>query len=82
MKEALVFLTNILKDKDIVVLGLSGGPDSMCLLDILRHLNKDITIIDANKRLITDQIKCVNINVGILNLQNEKFMNFAKKKIE
>ena len=35
---------------------------------------KDITIIDANKRLITDQIKCVNINVGILNLQNETIL--------
>jgi hypothetical protein len=35
---------------------------------------KDITIIDANKRLITEQIKCVNINVGILNLQNETIL--------
>ena len=35
---------------------------------------KDITIIDANKRLITHQIKSDNINVGIINLQNETIL--------
>ena len=35
---------------------------------------KDITIIDANKRLIIHQIKSDNINVGIINLQNESIL--------
>ena len=35
---------------------------------------KDITIIDANKRLIIHQIKSDNINVGIINLHNESIL--------
>ncbi len=70
MKEALVFLTNILKDKDIVVLGLSGGPDSMCLLDILRHLNKDITIIAVH----------INHNIRKESIKELEFINDYCKK--
>lgn len=48
MKETNAYLNSLLKDKDIVVIGLSGGPDSMCLLNILKNLKKDIKIICAH----------------------------------
>ena len=44
MQETIVYLNNLLKDNDKIVLGLSGGPDSMCLLNILLSLNKNIEI--------------------------------------
>ena len=33
MKETILYLDNLLKNDDVVVIGLSGGPDSMCLTD-------------------------------------------------
>lgn len=48
MKETIAYLKSILKDNDTVILGLSGGPDSMCLLNILENLNIDIKIICAH----------------------------------
>ena len=48
MEETIVYLKNLLKDNDTVVIGLSGGPDSMCLLNILLSLNKKINIICAH----------------------------------
>ena len=48
MEETIVYLKNLLKDNATVVIGLSGGPDSMCLLDILLNIDKDITIICAH----------------------------------
>ena len=48
MEETIVYLKNLLKDNDTVVIGLSGGPDSMCLLNILLSLNKEINIICAH----------------------------------
>ena len=48
MEETIVYLKNLLKDNDTVVIGLSGGPDSMCLLNILLSLNKNIEIICAH----------------------------------
>ena len=44
MKETIAYLNSLLKDDDTVVIGLSGGPDSMCLLNILLSLNKQIKI--------------------------------------
>ena len=48
MEETIVYLKNLLKDNNTVVIGLSGGPDSMCLLNILLSLNKKINIICAH----------------------------------
>ena len=48
MKETIAYLNSLLQDNDKVVIGLSGGPDSMCLLDILLSLNKKIDIICAH----------------------------------
>ena len=48
MKETIAYLKSLLKENDTIVIGLSGGPDSMCLLDIIRSLNKNIKIICAH----------------------------------
>ncbi len=48
MKNTIEYLNSLLKDEDTVVIGLSGGPDSMCLLDILLTLKVDINIICAH----------------------------------
>ena len=48
MKETIAYLNSLLKDDDTVVIGLSGGPDSMCLLNILLSLNKQIKIVCAH----------------------------------
>lgn len=52
MKEAITFLNKTLEKNDILVLGVSGGPDSMCLLHLL------ITLRDKyNLKLI-----CAHVN--------------------
>lgn len=48
MLETFKYLENLLVDGDTVVLGLSGGPDSMCLLDILLKIKKNINIVAAH----------------------------------
>ena len=64
MKETLAYLNSLLKDNDKVVVGLSGGPDSMCLLDILLSLNKKIEIICAH----------INHNIRKESAEEEKFV--------
>ena len=48
MKETVAYLNTILKNNDPIVIGLSGGSDSMCLLDILEHLKVRPKIICAH----------------------------------
>lgn len=48
MKETIAYLNSLLKKDDTIVIGLSGGPDSMCLLNIIMSLNKEINIICAH----------------------------------
>lgn len=48
MKESVAYLNSLLKNNDTLVIGLSGGPDSMCLLDLLLKLNKKLNIICAH----------------------------------
>ena len=37
-------LKDLIKDGDKIVLGVSGGPDSMCMLDMMRELNEEKNI--------------------------------------
>lgn len=50
MKNTLSFLKNTLKENAVVVLGLSGGPDSMCLFHVLLEFRKqyNLKIIGAH----------------------------------
>ena len=48
---------NMLSDCSNIVLGLSGGADSVCLLKVLKQ------IIDENELGIT--ITCIHVNHGI-----------------
>ena len=48
MKEAKEYLNNILSTDDCIVISLSGGPDSMCLLSLLLEIDKKIKIIAAH----------------------------------
>lgn len=59
MNETIAYLKSLLNRNDKIVIGLSGGPDSMCLLDILKSLNLELNIICAhinhNIRLESDE---------------------------
>ncbi len=46
----MAYLNKLLKNKDIIVVAISGGPDSMCLLELLGNIKKklDIKIIVAH----------------------------------
>ncbi len=50
MKRVLDYLNELLKDGDVIVLGCSGGPDSMILLKFLTDIrkNKNISIVCAH----------------------------------
>lgn len=50
MKEALLFIKKYINDNDTVVIGESGGPDSMCLLFLLMEYRKshNINIVAAH----------------------------------
>lgn len=71
MKETIAYLNNLLKDNDTIVIGLSGGPDSMCLLNVLLSINKKINII------------CAHINHNIREESKEELefvKNYCKNK--
>ena len=57
MKETIAYLKSLLKDGDTIVIGLSGGPDSMCLLDIIRSLNKSINVFSFGNQKNRDYKK-------------------------
>ena len=71
MKETIAYLKSKLKENDTLVLGLSGGPDSMCLLDILEKLPIKTNII------------CAHINHGIRKeskKEQEFILNYCSNK--
>ena len=73
MRETILYLKSILKENDTVVIGVSGGPDSMCLLSFL-----DEKIIGVKLNII---VAHVNHNVRIESASEEEFVKeFATSK--
>ena len=83
MKETVAYLNSLLKENDTVVVGLSGGPDSMCLLDVLLSLNKKINVICAhiNHNIRKESIKEVDFVKDYCKKRNVKVetITFDKK---
>lgn len=55
MKETFNYLKKLLKKDDVVVVATSGGPDSMCLLNVLNSLKTENNI----------KIICAHVNHGL-----------------
>lgn len=75
-KRVLKFIkdNNLIKSEEKVVLGVSGGPDSMCMLDILRNIKSD--------GLLNFEIIVAHINHQIReeSTDDEQFVeNYCKK---
>ena len=55
MKKVLDYLKELLNAKDTVIVATSGGPDSMCLLDLLLSLkdklNLNLIVAHVNHKL-------------------------------
>ena len=73
MQESICLLKKILKDGDAIVVGVSGGPDSMCLLSFL-----DVSVIGISLKII---VAHVNHNVRDTANKDEEFVRrFALEK--
>ncbi len=75
MEKAIKFLQNDigLKDNDVIVAGISGGPDSMALLHILLKIRKEINI----------KIVCAHVNHNVRKEsadEQEKLEKYCKQK--
>ncbi len=92
MKEAIIYLKSIFHKNDTVILGVSGGPDSMCLLDIVTKLKGvyDLKIICAHvnhnlreealeeKDLVEDYCKKNNIIFEYMKIEDYPNSKFSE----
>lgn len=82
---------NLIQDNDRIVIGVSGGPDSICLLDVLRKINKikfNIEVAHINHQIreeanddekyVQDYCKKNNINFHVKRIDVQKFANTNK----
>lgn len=67
MKEVSEYLCEKLKPNDVIVVGVSGGPDSMCLLELLFEWKKKLNLT----------IICAHVNHNIRK-ESEEEANFVK----
>ena len=68
MKDVLYFLDNLLKKNDTIIVACSGGPDSMCLLDV----------INSYKEAYGLNVICAHVNHG-LRIESDDEALFVKK---
>ena len=58
MKEVITFLNNLINKDDIIIVGTSGGPDSMCLLHLLTsNFSNKIICAHVNHNVRKEAIK-------------------------
>lgn len=65
----LLFESSIVQNDDTLIVALSGGPDSMCLIDVLYKIK---TIYDFN-------LMAVHVNHGIRGIESNSDEDFVKK---
>jgi len=71
---------NLIKPGDKIVLGISGGPDSVCLLDILIKLKYDLVLAHVNYNLRgEDSIKEIYNEIKNEKKLNENYNLYFKK---
>ncbi len=96
MEKVNKLLNNVIKNKDVVIISCSGGPDSMCLLSIMLKFKheKDLTIICAHvnhkkrkqseeeEKYVKNFCKEQNIKFELLELTNydDNFQADARKQ--
>lgn len=68
MKDTILFLENLLKKDDVIIVACSGGPDSMCLLSVINSLKKEFNL----------KIICAHVNHG-LRKESIKEAEFVKE---
>lgn len=82
-----IIKNNLIQNNDVIVVGVSGGPDSMCLLDILYNLRKgikeeygiDYTLVVAHvNHMIRKEAKAEKIYVE--NFCKERDISFFYKE--
>ncbi len=71
LKDTMNFLKETLRKNDTLVLGVSGGPDSMCLFDLINSLKEEYNL----------KIIVAHINHGIRK-ESEEEETFVKKTCE
>ena len=83
MNEVNKYLDTLLKNNDVIVVGVSGGPDSMVLLDILnKYKNKlDLKIIVAHINHNVRQCSYIDENI-VKDYAKESNIIFESMKIE
>lgn len=55
LEQVVEFLRKILKKNDVIIVGVSGGSDSMCLLQLLINLKEELNL----------KIVCAHVNHGV-----------------
>lgn len=68
MKDVLYFLDNLLKKNDTIIVACSGGPDSMCLLDVINSYKEEYSL----------NVICAHVNHG-LRIESDDEALFVKK---
>ena len=79
MKEIKKYLQSRITDKDICVLALSGGPDSMCLLSLLEEINAHIICVHINHNT---RAACIEEYAFIKKYVEQKKIPLVYHKIE
>ena len=85
MEEAYNYLLNEINIKygDSVVLGVSGGPDSMALLHLMTRLKKALDINDEEKaKKYSQDLIYLENEMGKYIIKNEKLINRIDFSIE
>lgn len=66
------YLNSLLKEGDKIVLGVSGGPDSVCMLDIFARLQKKCSL----------ELIIAHVNYGLRGNDSEKDEEFVRELAE